>query len=283
MNNRRFIIGVIIALLILLVFGGGPLLFFRSAWAAPENTPGRFIQTGLSRFISLSAVAFAPVSRHAIYAKDPNQQLLTLAGHTGNFIGSDNLFVLGLTLPDQAQLTGFTAYGQDFDSQGQVGLRLKRCEHGQPICQVVAQLTSDILYNAGPYTKVSDLRGEYVDNYRFTYFLELEITALDNSGLQSVRLDLVETGAMPHGEEQQWEMAGTITNFLVASGNTRRTVRVCTFDLGPNSTHYPVLVVDGVSRLLASNQCVEDVTGYNIELRRQLNTGPSSGTYQFLR
>jgi hypothetical protein len=43
-----------------------------------------------------------------------------------------------------------------------------------------------------------------------------------------------------------------------------------------------VLIVDGQSIPLASNTCVT-VYGFNMELRRELNTGPSSGTYQFLR
>jgi hypothetical protein len=60
--------------------------------------------------------------------------------------------------------------------------------------------------------------------------------------------------------------------------------RICTDDLShlPNPTHYPTLVVDGLAQPLASNTCV-DATGYTIELRRQLNTGPSSGTYQILQ
>ncbi len=278
-TRRALFLLALSALVILMVIAGRPG-FFASALAAPPK-----FQTGVNRVTSLSALAFAPVSRHAIYAKDTAQQLLTLDGHTGNFGGDETLFVLGLTLPDESRLTGLTAFGQDFDPLGEVRLRLKRCNLDQPACLVLAEVTSDLNYNAGAFAKGSNL-SEYVQNNQFTYFLELQMTALANSGLRSVKLDMEEAGAvtLPSAEVQRWEMSGTVTVFPVVTGSTRRVARICTDDLSqlPNPTHYPSLVVDGLAQLLAPNTCV-DATGYNIELRRQLNTGPSSGTYQILR
>ncbi|MFN8459177.1 MAG: hypothetical protein U0401_31765 [Anaerolineae bacterium] len=237
------------------------------------------------RYLGVLALAFMPLSPGAIYIKDPNQQLLTLAGQSRNFTADNNRFIAPLTLPDHTRLTGLTFYGQDFDNAGEVWLRVKRCAHQQSSCAVLAEATSDYNYNAGSFEKVA-LLSESIDNGLYTYFLELELTALANSGLRSVRLELVndEVVTIEPVAAIKWSLADLNTNFPITSGNLQRLVRVCADNLNhlPNPTHYPVVVVDGQAQMLASQACV-DVSGYNIELRRQLNTGPSSGTYQFLR
>jgi len=279
----------IISSLVILAIAAGSVLFWGPVLAAPPDTIKRApaLQDSLTNYMSLSALAFTPINRSAIYDKDLPQQLLTLDGHTGNFGNGDNLFVLGLTLPDQTRLTGLTIFGQDFDNRGEVRLRLNRCEHTQPACFNLAEVTSDLNFNAGSFAKESALN-EYIDNNRYTYFLELEMTALTNSGLRSVRLDLVNndgTVVQPTSNPAlKWELAGAVTSLSLITGNARRTISLCTDDLShlPNPTHYPMVVVDGVSQILPSKTCME-ATGYTIELRRQLNTGPSSGTYQILR
>jgi hypothetical protein len=258
------------------------------AVAAPPLTvdTARLPQTAPSfQYLSLSALAFMPVDRHALYRKDLNQQLLTLEGQNRNVTGNSNRFLAPLTLPDQNRLTGLTVFGQDFDHLGEVWLRVKRCDHQQAQCVALAEVSSDLAYNAGPFEKVS-IFNELVDNSLFTYFLELELTALADSGLWAVRLEIIgdEAVAIPANNAQRWSLADLTTTFPIATGNIRRVVRICTDDLShlPNATHYPILMVDGASQPLPSNTCV-DASGYNIELRRNLSTGPSSGSYQFLR
>jgi hypothetical protein len=236
-------------------------------------------------YFSVSALGFTPVSQNVPYLKDYNQQLLALTGQNRNFTADNNRFVVPLTLPDQRRLTGLTVFGQDWDNLGEVRLRLKRCDHNQPRCLNLAETSSDLIYNAGLFEKVSPLN-ELLDNRAYTYFLELELTALSNSGLRSVRIELTGQEAVTLTPEavQAWVLADLTTSLPITTGDARRVVRICTNDLShlANTTHYPSLVVDNKLQVLPSNACV-DASGYNIELRRNLSTGPSSGTYQFLR
>lgn len=248
--------------------------------------PTKLLQTAPGfQYLGLSALAFMPVNPYAIYYKDSNQQLLTLVRPERDFASANNRFVAPLALPNEFRLTGMTVFGQDFDRLGEVWLRVKRCDHGQAQCLTLAETTSDLVYDAGPFEKVSTFN-ERVDNGQFTYFLELELTALANSGLRSVRLELIEEAAVsiPADNVQRWSLADLGTSFPISTGTAKRLVRICTDDLShlPNVTHYPVLVVDGVTQSLPSKSCV-DASGYNIELRRSLGAGSSSGTYQFLR
>ncbi|HXV44540.1 MAG TPA: hypothetical protein VEC96_15875 [Anaerolineae bacterium] len=288
MNKRQLGLIALISSLFTLTVMAGSLLFFLRVSAAPPVTTNlsKAAQTpaGRLQYVSLSSLAFRPVTPLAVYNLDFNQQLLTLGNQTRNFSGDVNRFVGMLTLPDQARLTGLTIFGQDFDNLGEVRLRLKRCDHNQPRCIILTETTSTVEYDAGPFEKVS-LFNELVDNGFYTYFLELELTALGNSGLRSVRLELAaETGGVPSsGSPEQWSLSGEVRSFRLPNQITTQ-ARVCTDDLSylDNATHYPVLIVDGQSIPLASNTCVT-VYGFNMELRRELNTGPSSGTYQFLR
>lgn len=277
--SSSFIIWVIVAI---------SIVWIAPAVAAPPlmADTARLSQTAPGfQYLGLSALAFMPVDRQALYRKDLNQQLLTLEGQSRNFTGNSNRFLAPLILPDQNRLIGLTAFGQDFDNLGEVWLRVKRCDQQQAQCVALAEITSDLSYNAGPFEKGS-IFNELVNNSLFTYFLELELTALADSGLRAVRLEIIEDEAVaiPASNAQRWSLADLTTTFPIATGNIRRVVRICTDDLShlPNATHYPILVVDGVSQSLPSNTCV-DASGNNIELRRNLSTGPSSGTYQFVR
>lgn len=262
------------------------LLIFSRASAAPQMTPGlAAIQTGeLRQYLSLSAMAFGPVSQFAVYYKDVNQQLLTLGNQPRNFTGDNNRFVAPLSLPDLTRLSGLTLYGQDTDNLGEVRLRLKRCDHNQPRCLILAEAASVPEYSAGPFEIPSPFN-EVIDNNLYTYFLELELTALGNSGLRSVRLELFTTASPTPspGPSERWQLAGNETIFRIPNHRTTD-VRVCTDDLShlDNPTHFPVLIVDGQLYRLISNNCMT-VWGFDIEVRRELNTGPSSGTYQILR
>jgi hypothetical protein len=196
------------------------------------------------------------------------------------------LFVAPLTLPDRSELLGMTVYGEDTDNLGEVRMSLKRCNHGQPFCVILAETTSTAPYTLGLFetSKVSVLN-EVVDNQFYSYFLELDLTALGNSGLRSVRLDIIpREGVLPPAEVMPWSLEGSIRSFKLP--NTKSTqVKICTDDLSHlnNATHYPYVVVDSNQIYpLVSNMC-ETIWGQDIEIRRNLNTGPSSGTYQFLR
>jgi hypothetical protein len=243
-----------------------------------QTTPG-------FQYLGVSALAFMPVNGQALYHKDLNQQLLSLEGASRDFTGDVNRFVAPLTLPNQFRLIGLTVFGQDFDQAGEIWLRVKRCQHSQAQCVSLAETTSELVYDAGPFEKVSTFN-ELIDNSQFTYLLELEMTALGNSGLRSIRLELIEEAAVsiPANTMQHWSLADLSTSFPISMGTVKRLVRICTDDLShlPNITHYPILVVDGVTQSLPSKVCV-DASGYNIELRRNLSAGSSSGTYQFLQ
>jgi hypothetical protein len=288
MSKSQIVLVIVSSCLVTLVVIAGSILFTTPLAAAPSLTAHAAGQSQTApgfQYLGVSALAFLPVDPQAIYHKDLNQQLLTLVGPNRNFTGNAHRFIAPLTLPTAFRLTGMTVFGQDFDNLGEVWLRLKRCDYNQAQCVTLAEVTSDLFYDAGPFEKVS-VFNELVDNGLFTYFLELELTALAESGLRSVRLNLIEEAAVsiPADTVQQWSLADMTTSFPISTGNTRRLVRICTDDLShlPNATHYPILVVDGVAQSLPSQSCV-DAAGFNIELRRHLSTGSSSGTYQFLR
>lgn len=240
-------------------------------------------QTGNSTaFASISAMAFAPLSQDTRFSKDSRRQILSLSGQSRN----SSLFVAPLTLPDRSRLTGITVFGEDFDNQGSVRVRLMRCDHGQSRCVTLAETTSTNNFAAGQFETIKvTISNEVVDNNFYSYFLELELTSIFNSGLRSVRLETVGAGgsAPAPGEIERWSLSGAATSFPLPNLEWTE-VRVCTDDLSylDNPTHFPILVVDGQSTQLASNTCIT-TWGRDIEIQRRLNTGPSSGTYQFLR
>lgn len=290
MGSRQRFLSIILSNLFTAAILAGSMLMLGRALAAPpphgETTAAAQVATGNSGFAGVSALAFTPLSSEARYRKDSSRQLLALDSQTRSFAANTNLFIAPLSLPDGTILTGMTMFGEDFDSQGEVRLRLKRCDHGQARCISLAELTSSANYAAGQFETIKlGISNEVVNHNLYTYVLELELTALANSGLRSVRLDLIDqsgSGSSP-GAATEWSLSGSVFNFPVPNLGYSQ-VRVCTNDLShlDNSTHYPFLVVDGRSIQLASNSCVTE-WGQDIEIRRRLNTGPSSGTYQVLR
>jgi hypothetical protein len=277
---------LISSIVTLLIIAGSLLIFSQVFAASPANIdPIAAAQTGsVQQYISVSALAFGPVSQFAVYYKDFNQQLLTLGNQPRNFTGDSNRFVAPLTLPDQSWLAGLTVFGQDFDNQGEVRLRLKRCDHNQPRCILLTESASAVEYDGGLFEKVSPFN-EPIDNAFYDYFLELELTALGNSGLRSVRLETTMGGTVSPTPPtlETWSLSGNVTSFRLPNQTTVQ-ARICTDDLSylNNPTHYPILIVDGQVINLTSNTCIT-VWGYNIEIRRDFNAGPSSGTYQILR
>lgn len=279
MSKRYVLLTTLLSSGLTLAILVGVALFFDQAIAAPAV---QVTNPGVPAHISVSALVFTPVDQDIPYLKNTARQLLTINRQSRN----NNIFVAPLTLPDRAILTGITLFGEDFDSQGAVQVRLKRCDHGQARCLSLAQPTSTNAFALGQFetVKMTNL-SEVVDNNFYSYHLELEITALANSGLRSVRVELTDRSNADSftGPEESWQLSGNVTNFLIPNRGQVE-VRVCTDDLSdlPNFTHYPTLVVDSRSIPLGSNEC-RVVVGSNIEIRRSLNTRSSSGTYQILR
>ena len=290
MHRRQIIFTALLSSIFTLALLAATLLLFSQAIAAPPSqvaTPTPEINRAVR--VSVTALAFEPVTQNARYSKDNGRQMIMLNTQTQIFDGTNNLFVAPLTLPDQAGLMGLTFFGEDFDNQGAVRVRLKRCDHGQSRCISLIDVTSTDIYAFGRFetARVPPLN-EVINNDLYTYFLELELTALKNSGLRSVRLELVERGGAIQtppidSPVERWELSGALTNFLIPNEG-RNQIRICTDNLDnlPNVTHFPSLVVDGQSTRLAGNQCLS-VWGRTIQLRRPVSAGPSSGTYQILR
>lgn len=284
MSQIQFIFAAIVSTIFSATLAGSIWLFGPAIAAPPAKPAYAQIGPGSLQFVSVSALAFEPVQQNGIYIKDVQRQLLKLTTQSRAFPANAGLFVTPLTLPDGAALLGLTLFGEDFDNQGEVRLRLKRCDHGQAICAILAETTSTAGFAAGQFeTSRVNLPNEVVDNRFFTYFLELELTALFNSGPRSVRLEVDLPGGSGSTTAGQWALADNVTSFpLPTSGYTE--AQICTDDLShlDNPTHYPYVVVDGRLTRLSSNLCLT-VRGYDIQIRREFNTGPSSGTYRFLR
>jgi hypothetical protein len=248
-------------------------------------TPTSFVSTPAPAYLSISGLSFLPVDQNTLYSKDAQRQLLTPAGQPLGMQHDSHLFIAPLALSDGVMLTGMTVFGEDFDNQGEIQVRLKRCDHSQARCLTLAETTSTNPYAAGQFeTLKAAIANEIIDNYFYTYFLEAALTTATNSGLRSVRLEMAGGNApAPPGDVEQWNLTGTVTNFLLPNQGPAK-ARICTDDLShlDNPTHYPQLVVDGQAIPLSSNHCVT-VWGYDINIRRELNAGPSSGTYQFQR
>lgn len=278
-----FLVSILSSFMTLVMFFSGWQWLDRAVAApSPEMAATGHQQQADTDSTSISAMAFVPLDQATGFNKDPRRQILTLPDQSRN----NNLFVAPLSLPDRSRLTGITVFGEDYDNQGAVRVRLMRCDHGQPRCITVSETTSTDSFAAGQFETVKvTILNEVVDNTLYSYFLELELTAIFDSGLRSVKLEAVIPGggAPPPGDIQRWSLSGSTTTFTLPNLSLTQ-VRVCTDDLShlDNPTHFPILVVDGESTQLGSNTCVT-VWGQDIQIERRLNTGPSSGTYQFLR
>jgi hypothetical protein len=287
MNKRNLLpIWAISGFLVLVVLAAGMFLFWSQATAAPlsinKQTVNFQAPASSLEYVSISALAFQPTQQNVAYLKDIQRQILSLAGQN---LGG-NVFIAPLALPDRSQLQALTMFGEDFDAQGEIRLRLKRCDHGQARCVALADIGSTLNYASGQFESARvTIPNEVVDNRFYSYFLELELTALFNSGLRSARLELVsQTGSTPVGNQERWSLSGDVYSFPIPILNLAQ-VRVCTDDLSHlnNVTHFPFLEIDNDRVIpLSSNSCVT-VWGRDIEIQRQFNTGPSSGTYQIIR
>ena len=280
--NRQILVLVVLVNIVLgigmsIALLWGPAL--AASMPASEETLSSQLQTNSARFVSISAMAFQPAQPNIPYFKDLQRQLLGLTTQAQNA-----LFVAPLPLQDRSELVGLTVFGEDFDNQGEVRLRLKRCDHGQARCVSLAETTSTAGYNFGQFeTARISFSTNTIDNNAYAYFLELELTALAGSGLRAVRLEIIPSqGGSPSTPTQNWTLSGNTLNFTVPTSGYSQ-VRVCAGDLNHlnNSTHYPYVVVDNNAVPLSSNSCVT-VWGYDIRVERRPNTGPSSGTYQIL-
>lgn len=282
MNKSGILVSAGLSALISLVIVAGVAWGFSPALAAPAaQTTGAGVQS-----ISVPAMAFNPVQQNSSFAKDTQRQLLWLMGNNRSVTRDRNIFVAPLLLPDRAQLLTMVISGEDYDTQGEVRVRFKRCDQRQPVCVGLGEITSQVSFAGGYFeAPASFLQNEVINNASYTYFLELELTALNNSGLRAVRLDTVAAGSAspPASSEVRWELGGAFTSFPITTSGWAQ-VKICTDDLSylPNPSHNPFVMVDGTQRGLTSNSCLT-VQGYDIEIRRNLNTGPSSGTYQILR
>lgn len=282
MNRLQILAAAALSTILSLGIMAGVVWGFSPALAASSTqTTGTGVQS-----ISVPAMAFNPVQQNSSFAKDTQRQLLWLMGTNRTVTRDRNIFVAPLLLPDGTQLLTMVISGEDYDTQGEIRVRFKRCDQRQPICVGLGETTSQASFAGGYFeTPATFLQNEVVNNASYTYFLELELTALNNSGLRSVRLDTVDAGSAspPVSSVVHWELGGAFTRFPIPTSGWAE-VKICTDDLSylPNSSHFPFVVVDGTQRGLSSNSCLT-VQGYDIEIWRNLNTGPSSGTYQTLR
>lgn len=281
--NRQILVLVVLGNLVLgiglsIALLWGPAL--AAAMPVSEEALSSQLQANLAQFVSVSATAFQPAQPNIPYFKDLQRQLLGLTTPAQNA-----LFVAPLALQDRSELVGLTVFGEDFDNQGEVRLRLKRCDHGQARCVSLAETTSTAGYNFGQFeTARISFSTNTIDNNVYAYFLELELTALAGSGLRAVRLEIIPSqGGSPSPDTQSWSLSGNTLNFTIPNTGYAQ-VRVCAGDLShlDNTTHYPFVVVDNNLVPLSSNSCVT-IWGYDIGVSRRPNTGPSSGTYQILR
>ena len=284
MNKRQILLAAGLSTLFTLTIIAAVMLVSSQVIAAPpaQGTPTPTATPPTETYLSISAMAFMPVDPTTRYQKDVLRQLLTLDNSSRL---ASNIFVAPLALADNRILTGMTVFGEDFDNQGAVQVSLKRCDHSQARCATLAQMTSSNPYASGQFeSPQAAIANEVVNNYFYSYFLELALSEQSQGGLRSVRLEMTGGEPLPPvGEAKAWTLSGNITNFLIPTQGLTQ-VRVCTDDLShlPNATHYPSLVVDNNTYALSSNQCVT-VWGSTIRVTRSLNTGPSTGTYQIMR
>jgi hypothetical protein len=285
MNKRQMLLVAGLSTMFTLTVITAVVLISTQVAAAPSQqstpTPTPTPTTASTKsYLGVSAMAFMPIDLTTRYKKDVLRQLLTLDNSPGS---ASNIFVAPLALADRRVLTGMTVFGEDFDNQGAVQVRLKRCDHSQTRCATLAHMTSSNTYASGQFeTPQAAIANEVVNNYFYSYFLELELSE-SKGGLHSVRLEMTgEESLPPVGEAKEWALTGSVTNFLIPTQGLTQ-VRVCTVDLShlPNATHYPSLVVDNNIYGLSANECVT-VWGSTIRVTRDLNTGPSTGTYQVL-
>lgn len=284
MNVRQMLVAAIISIVFTVAMLTGSLLWFDGARAAPPVVPSGQSPAQSLQYVALSAMAFEPVQQNVWFVKDVDRQLLKLTGTSRIFTTDRNVFVAPLFLPDQTDLLALTLYGEDYDSQGEVRARIKRCDHNQARCLTLAETSSRLAFAGGRFEIRAVGQPELVNNGFYSYFVELNLTALNNSGLRAVRVEAAarDQTPLPPNPVNRWELTGSASSFRVPNSTVAQ-VKICTDDLShlPNATHYPFVVADGSAYSLTSNACMT-VWGQNVEIRRKLNAGSSTGTYQIL-
>ena len=283
MRAGQFFLVIVLSTVLTVMSLGGAFLLFRPARAAPVVQT----QSGEVEYVSVSSMAFVPVQPNSSLDKDVQRQLLRLKNANRTVTAGQNVFVAPLLLPDRNRLMSMVVAGEDYDVQGEVRVRLLRCDHASPACLILAETSSGVGLANGLFETVPVfLQNQLVNNALYSYFLQLELTALMNSGLRSVRVETIssDTGSAPPASNLiRWELSGTFYRYPIPTSGWN-TVKICTDDLSylPNNSHYPYVSVDGTRRSLASNSCLT-VQGFEIEIGRDPNTGASRGTYQIIR
>jgi len=285
MDKRQLFATALLSSVFTLTLLAGLLALISRVQAAPLPLAETQVATESFQYKSVPAIAFLPVQLNSWYRKNTDRESLYLTGSSRIFTLDRNRFVAPLNLPDQSQLVALSVFGEDYDPQGEIRVRIKRCDHGQTRCVNLGEATSTTTFSSGQFetTRIT-LQNELVNNSFYSYFVELDLTALLNSGLRSVRIEMITKSSFGSAEviSEPWALSGGITSFTIPNSGVAQ-VRVCTDDLDhlDNATHFPFVVVDNRSVPLSSNACVT-VLGRGIEIRRRMNTGPSSGTYQIL-
>ena len=223
MNRIQWVFTTIISSLITILFIGSSIIFFNQAAAAPSVqvvTPTPVVILEGPVYVSVSGLAFTPVNTAASYRLNRTRQLLTLENISSNFLNETNIFITPLNLPDQTVLTGMTVFGEDFDGAGAVRVRLKRCDHSQGRCITLTETTSTDAFAIGRFETIKvAILNEIIDNKLHIYFLELEITALRNSGLRSVRLELQDQAVLTvAGDLEEWALGGKCNPLVAIRG-----------------------------------------------------------------
>jgi len=298
MRNYRilFVIALIIVVLLIIINANS----FQGEVAAAPLSKAASVSTqqitGNNRsYRSVSLFEFVPLNtQDSLHTIDSSSILLTLGAKSDhNFTNANNIFEAPLNLPDNVMLTGFTIFGVDNDNQGEVKVTLGRCNHNLQIpCQEIS-LSSDVPNSLGPFQTQTPLgfipipiRNQ--DNF---YFLELEITALNNSGLRSVRLQFADNGEsistssnLPENPVVPWNLNANELVEITSPTSNPITVRVCVDAKDASFIDRPEVRTGDASSnpvILNFGDC-RDFTGRYIQIRGNGRT-TTSGYYQRLQ
>lgn len=295
-NYRILFIGVLIILVLSTLINANS---FQGKVAAAPLAEAALTSTqqitGSNRsYQSVSLFEFVPFKpNNTLYTINANPLLLTLGAKSDyNFASANNIFEAPLSLPDNVMLTGLTVFGVDNDNQGEVKVTFFRCNHtynSQTACQEIS-LSSNTSNSLGQFQTQTPLgfipfpiRNQ--DNF---YFLQLEITALNNSGLRSVRLQFADNSGsgstpatLPEHPIVPWNLGANELVEIPSPTGDPITVRVCVDALDAPSWARPnVRLGDAFSDPIPLNfgDC-RDFTSTYIQIRGNSTT---SGSYQRL-
>lgn len=282
MKRQQVVLITAISSVVTLLMVIAMLSTFSGAVAALEPT-AQSPQAGIN-YLSIPATAFRPTDSDTTYGF--NRQMLTAQSNTDKF-NRLQTFVAPIILADGTIIAEMTIFGQDFSEENDVRVRLLQCEHRQNRCDMLADVNSSGISTAGQFEfPTAKIANSVIDNYRYSYLLEVDLMPSPQIGLKAVRLALIPNQPLEPDLAgiNNWQLADGIHTFRLPN-TSRVQARICTNDLShlDNPTHYPTLIIDDTEIVpLSSRQCVI-VRGFKFELRRGLNVGDSSGTFEFLR